>query len=189
MTQPEKFLRGYVVRHYEQFWRTGGRNVNFTVGPRSNLPKDFGVLEFEPHADRSMWTYATCCMSSENDDDPIELHIFSPKQSIEPVELLVATAHYHRTVHLLGVGHTVNFGKPWIEDSPSEYGLISLPYLDGPELENLELPNGKVVQCLWLIPIMKSEVDFKKKKGLEALENCFEEARFDYLDPKRRSVC
>ena len=128
-------------------------------------------------------------MSQPDDDAPLELHIFSPKNSGEPVELLVATAHYHRTGATLGLGHTVNFGKAWLDASQCEYGLISLPYLDGPSLENLELSDGGVVKCLWLIPVSKSEVEFKKANGLEALEERFDEAQFNYLDSTRAAVC
>lgn len=178
-----------VTKHYEKVWGCSGRDVEFVRGPLNELPGGFKVLEFEPHDGRSMWTYATCGMSSHENISPIELHMFSPHQSGEPVELLVATAHYHRTGSTLAVGNTVNFGKPWIDTSPCEYGLISLPYLDGPKLENLE-PYGKmVVRCLWLVPVTKSEVEFKKENGLEALEERFDETQFNYLDPMREALC
>lgn len=85
------------------------------------------------------------------------------------------------------MGHTVNFGCPWFEKSNSEYGLISLPYLDGPLLENLQSSSRKI-QFLWLIPITVSEVNYKKQNGLEALEQKFDEAYFNYLDPYRKSI-
>jgi hypothetical protein len=44
------------------------------------------------------------------------------------------------------------------------------------------------VQFLWLLPITKQEVEFKKKYGLEALEQKFDESAFNYLDPQRKSV-
>lgn len=178
-----------VAKHYEKVWGGSGRDVGFIGGPLSELPDGFKVLEFEPHGSRSMWTYATCGMSSGEDISPIELHMFSAHKSGEPVELLVATAHYHRTGSTLTVGHTVNFGKPWIDASPCEYGLISLPYLDGPKLENFELHGRIAARCLWLVPITKSEMEFKKENGLEALEDRFDEAQFNYLDPMREAVC
>jgi hypothetical protein len=178
-----------VCEHYEKVWGIEGRDVGFVGGPLDELPDGFKILEFEPHGDRPMWTYATCGMSSSKDISPMELHMFSPHRSGEPVELLVATAHYHRTGSTLAVGHTVNFGKPWIETSPCEFGLISLPYLDGPKLENLKLGGGIIVRCLWLIPITASEVDFKKQNGLDALEDCFDRVQFNYLNPTRKPVC
>ena len=177
-----------VAKHYEKMWGVSGRDVEFVGGPIEDLPDGFRVLEFEPHGDRAMWTYATCGMSTAEDISPTELHIFSPKKSGEPVEVLVATAHYHRTGKTLGLGHSINFGKSWIDTSFCKYGLISLPYLDGPNFENFETRNG-VVKCLWLIPVAKSEVDFKKEYGLEALEERFDEKQFNYLDPMREVVC
>jgi len=90
---------------------------------------------------------------------------------------------------MLGLGHSVNFGKPWIGKSSCEYGLLSLPYLDGPELEHMSLSSGMVVDFLWLIPVTKPEIDFKKTRGLEALEKRFEECQLNYLDANRVSVC
>ena len=58
--------------------------------------------------------------------------------------------------------------------------------LDGPRLEWLEKPR---VRFLWLIPLTANEVEFKRANGLDALEEKLEASRFDYLDPKRVSVC
>ena len=44
------------------------------------------------------------------------------------------------------------------------------------------------MNCYWLIPITRSERDFKKRLGLDALEEAFERAGLDYLDPGRPSV-
>jgi hypothetical protein len=181
--------RERVIAHYESCWGDRGVETPVPGARRHELPEDFTVLEFAPRDDRRMWTYATCCMSQPDDARPLELHLFSPYQSAEPVELLTAVAHYHRTGNPLGLGHTVNFGRPWIDESACDHGLISLPYLDGPKLENLTLPDGLVVKFYWLIPITRAEVECKKTLGLEALEQKFEEANFDYLDPHRPSVC
>ncbi|MFZ6769989.1 suppressor of fused domain protein [Undibacterium sp. Di26W] len=178
-----------VISHYAEIWKSKGVGIDFAKGPVSDLPKEFSVLEFAPRANKNMWTYATCCMSQESDEYPIELHMFSPEKSEEIVELMVATAHFHRTGARLGLGDSVNFGKSWINESKCEYGLISLPYLDGPQLEDMEIENGKCVKFLWLIPITQREVEYKKINGVENLEERFEAAEFNYLDPTRTSVC
>jgi hypothetical protein len=134
-----------------------------------------------------MWTYATVCMSQESDVKRLELHLFSPVASAAHVELLTAVAHYHRTDSPLDMGHTVNFGRPWLPRSLCTRGLISLPYLDGPELEVLTI-DGKTTRFLWLIPVTEREVEFKKEHGLEALEASLQESQFHYLDPQRQSV-
>jgi hypothetical protein len=65
--------------------------------------------------------------------------------------------------------------------------LISLPYLDGPELE-YGVFNGGRLRFLWLIPITRNEKEFKKTRGLEALEEIFEKRSFNYAEPMRASV-
>jgi hypothetical protein len=125
-------------------------------------------------------------MSQIEDEERLELHVMTaPGPVDELVELLTVTTDFHRTGHRLGLGHAVNFGRPWVSGSTCTHGLISLPYLDGPDLEWLDCPR---VRFLWLIPVTAAEVAYKKELGLEALESRFEEAQLDYLDPFRASV-
>lgn len=178
-----------IESHYLSKWVGKSGVRKWDRGPVSDLPVDFCVLEFEPLGKRNMWTYATCCMSQPSDVEPIELHLFAPHRSDLHVELLTIIAHYHRTGNSLGLGHTVNFGRPWIPGASVEYGLISLPYLDGPSFEVFRTERAtNVVRFLWLIPITHVEREFKKAHGLEALERKFEESNFNYLDPRRGSV-
>ena len=136
-----------------------------------------------------MWTYATCGMSQPTDSNPVELHLFSPTRTDAHVELLTSIAHYHVHGQIIGLGHTVNFGRPWIPGSNCDYGLISRPYLDGPALEEFRSSAFEnLVQCLWLLPITKAERDYKRVHGLEALEQKFEKLRVNYVDPKRPSI-
>lgn len=126
-------------------------------------------------------------MSRAYDATPVELHIFSPVDSPEIVELLVVTAHYHRTSEPLDLWHTVNFGRPWLEGSTCSHGLVSLPYLDGPALENLPFQNNSI-KFYWLIPISYAEVQYKVERGINALETAFEIAKLNYIDVMRGSV-
>ena len=178
--------RSEIEGHYNSVWFTTPIVSAFNAGPIHQLPPSFAVLKYPPNESRKMWTYATCCMSQPEDSRPIELHMFSLVESEHITELLFATAHYHRTQAPLDLNHTVNFGRPWLAGARCEYGLISLPYLDGPKLETLD--THPPIQFYWLIPVCKAEVDYKKSNGIEALENAWEEANFDYLDPKRPSV-
>ncbi len=189
MTNRLTNYRDEILQHYYRCWGATGRPITFLAGPIHELPEAFSILEFEPRENRDMWTYATSCLSQPNDPGPLELHLFSSEKSEETVELLVVTAHYHRTGRMLGLGHSVNFGKPWIGNSSCEYGLLSRPYLDGPELEHLSLSSGTAVDFLWLIPVTKPEIEFKKTRGLETLEKRFEECQLNYLDANRVSVC
>ena len=44
------------------------------------------------------------------------------------------------------------------------------------------------VRFLWLIPVTESEIQYKKRFGMEALEDQFEKTQFNFLDSLRESV-
>ncbi len=177
-----------IIKHYESFWNKKAVVKNWHESPISSLPKDFCVLEFAPDANRNMWTYATCCMSDQSEKKPIELHLFSPVKTDVIVELLTIVAHFHKHGEVLDLWHTVNFGRPWQDKSLCDHALISLPYLDGPKLENFKVDENTVVKFYWLLPVTEEEVDYKIKNGVEALEKKFEENNFNYIDVNRKSV-
>jgi hypothetical protein len=176
-----------IEHHYSTNWPGAFQRSRWDRGPVHELPDAFRVLVF--NRTPRMVAYATRCMSQPHDEDRLELHLLSAPPPTEPspelVELLTVVAHFHRTGSRLGPGHTVSFGRPWLPGSSCAHGLVSLPYLDGPELEWLQHPR---VRFLWLIPITVAELQFKKTHGLEALEERFEAKPFDYLDPRRPSV-
>lgn len=176
-----------IKAHYIKNWKTEPNIFYWDKGPAHELPYQFRVLEFEPTEHRKMWTYSTCCMSQESDSLGIELHLFSARKDEGLIELLTVTAHYHRTGHFLALSDTVNWGQPWQGNSICRHGLISLPYLDGPDLENLEFDN-RIIKFYWLIPITKAEVEFKKEQGINALETEFEKQGVDYLNNDRVSI-
>ena len=179
----------HIAEHYSRVWANEPVVRKWAKGPVHELPADFHILEFNPSPSRYMWTYATCCMSEATDDEPCELFLFSRYAEDLHVELLTIVAHYHRTGQPLGLGHTVNFGRPWLPGSLCDHGLISLPYLDGPALEWLTLAKSdETTRFLWLIPITEAERDFRQRCGLEALEQRFEAASVDYLEPLRPSI-
>src|ERR1700754_4605526 len=132
----DKTYQEVIVSHYEKIFGSQAEFYLMEQGPIQKLPYDFRVLEFAPSAGRNMWTYATCCMSQQEDNSLIELHLVSSKRDTSIVELLTAATYYHRQTAKLGLHHTVNFGRPWQDESECTYGYISLPYLDGPSLEN-----------------------------------------------------
>ena len=160
---------------------------HFNKGPVNELPDNITILKFSPNRKRNMWIYATCGMSDYEGRNAIELHMFSLVEHDFLIELLTVIAHYHVTGGNLGWGHTVNFGCSWYPASTQRYGLLSLPYLDGPVLEKCQI-DSKMIQFLWLLPITEAERNYKKHKVLEALEQKFEENQLNYLDPFRESV-
>lgn len=172
-------------RHYSEAWGQNAVPHVWNRGPA--LPRICRVLEFAPSDKTFCWVYATCGMSPVIQAAQMELFMLSPCQTEGLVELLTAVAHYHQTEAMLGLGHTVNFGRPWLEKSECAFGLISLPYPFGPSLENAVV-SGTTVRVLWLLPITCDERAYQSLAGVNALEDMFERERFDYLDPMRASV-
>ncbi|HEX8505121.1 MAG TPA: suppressor of fused domain protein [Hymenobacter sp.] len=150
------------------------------------MSKNFSVLAFPPSDKTSCWVYSTLGMSTNTPDALIELHILSNKEDATLIELLTVTASFHRTGTNLGLHHTVNFGRPWQDDSTCSYGFLSLPYLSGETLEIFDF-DGRHLHNLWLLPITEGERNYKIKNGWDALERQFEECGLDYLNPQRSS--
>lgn len=173
---------------YEGFWGSSPEVLRLDRGPVRELPPEFHILRFQPKARGDTWIYVTCGMSDASFEAPLELHLFSPSEYEGHVELLTAVAHFHRTGARLGLEHTVDFGRGWFAGSECSCGLVSLPYIDGPELERPQAPPLAAARCLWLIPITERERAFKRKHGLETLEQEFERTKFNYLDAARPSV-
>ncbi|QEM09137.1 suppressor of fused domain protein [Mucilaginibacter rubeus] len=189
MVYSVKFYKEILKKHYIANWGNNYLEKTWNSGPINKLSNQFTVLEFPPHGERKMWTYATCGMSTFSQSSPIELHIFSKVQDDSLLELLSSVVYFHNVDQNLNLEHTVNFGKPWQLSSICTYGLISLPYLDGPDLEVLySAEQDKTIHCYWLIPITLEERDFKIRYGLEALEEIFDSKNFNYIDNMRQSV-
>lgn len=175
-----------LIEHYVRAWGQPVQATRLLEGHIERLPKKFRVLVFQPASAERV--FATCWMSPPGEGYRLELHLRtraqldSPK---DPVMLLHAVTAYHCTGAELDLHHSVNFGQPWQPGSLCTRGFITLPFLDGPELEWMEEPEAR---CLWLIPVTEAEVEFKKSAGVEALEQLFEERQFSYLDPRRSSV-
>lgn len=172
-------------QHLEGKWGANPNKLKWPHDPQEKMLGSFSVLEFPPNEDHSYWIYSTAGMSLDVEESLIELHLFSAKQDFTLVELLTVAASFHRNKPHLGLHHTVNFGRPWQDNSPCEYGFISLPYLDGEELEVFDFDNGHL-HNLWLIPITESERAYKIEHGWDALEERFEANGFDYTNPQRK---
>lgn len=175
-------------RHYESFYGVTGNKLTWDKGPTHKLHRDFYILEFGPSKRHQMWTYATVGMSLDRDDDNlIELITYSKNQDNSRVELLTLNASFHRHSEPLNLHHTVVVGQLTETTTTCDHGFISLPYLEGEELELFNF-NGQEFHCYWFIPITEKERDYKTEFGCDALEDLFEERQFDYLDKQRRSL-
>ena len=171
--------------HYENYFETASIKHTWNNGPVEKLNPTFAVLEFPPNNKHQMWTYCSSGMSVDKlDNNLIELFIFSPISDSSLVELITVCASYHRTSLPLKIHDTVNIGKSWLANSECDHGFISLPYLDGEELEIFKF-DEETIHCYWLIPITEKERDYKIENGYESLEQLFEEKQINYLDPNR----
>jgi len=181
----------YVERlymHYKSYFSEPGKRLVLDAGPKEKLHEEFYVLEIPPNGKHSMYTYCTVGMSCDRtDNNLIELFVFSPAPSLSLVELLTYCASYQRNGLPLNIHHTVNIGQPWMEDSICDHGFISLPYLDGPDLEIFQF-NGHDIHCYWFIPITEKERDYKTEHGCEALEQLFETKQINYLNTNRKCL-
>jgi hypothetical protein len=159
-----------IIEHYCENWDIEPNVLTWNKGPIETLNDTFKILEFPPCKNRDMWTYATVAMSNLDDVLPIEVHIFSSKQDRTIVELLYAIAYYHQKTKEIKLNDTVFFGRSWQDDSLCKHGLISLPYLDGPNLELMIYEKSKQIKFYWLIPLTYDEVQYKNQYNIDALE-------------------
>jgi hypothetical protein len=172
-------------QHLESIW---GSSITTNPIPDSHgkMGKDFSVLAFPPSEKTSCWVYSTLGMSTDTPEALIELHILSNKEDATLIELLTVAASFHRNDATLGLHHTVNFGRPWQDNSACSFGFISLPYMDGEALELFDFDGGHL-HNLWLLPITERERDYKVENGWDALEQRFEDGGLDYINPERTS--
>lgn len=172
--------------HLEAHWGEGTGQQFRILDPHKKLPLAFRVLEFPPSDTHDFWIYATLGMSIDMGEHLVELHVFSQEQDINLIELLTITASFHRNDAPLGLHHSVNIGQSWQGDSLCDHAFISLPYLDGDELEIFSFGNSHL-HNLWLLPITERERDYKMEHGWNALEELFEARGLNYLDTNRAS--
>jgi hypothetical protein len=172
-----KFFQG----HEESTW-------TWELGPIRGMAPWFQVLRFAPGPRTQLWCYVSLGASllSNRNSRRLEFILTTEKETPRAVELLAMIAHYHQH-QTLGLFHSLPIGQPWLEGSTCEHFLISLPYPFGEQLEVCEC-GDTFIQILWLLPITKAEFDFKKARGVDALERLFEEAAIEYWRVDRESV-
>jgi hypothetical protein len=181
-----------ILAHYKKFWADRKIDeVHWTPGPMAARLPDFHIAKIPPGGATNFWTCASigAWRATEHHAHGLEFVVVSRSESASVLERLAMTAFYHAGPdhQRLGVGHTVPIGEGWVDGSPLDTLLVSLPYLWGPALEHCKLADRQI-QVLWLILIYAIERDFKRENGLDALEARFEAVTFDYLDPFRQAV-
>jgi hypothetical protein len=172
-----------LIGHYSKTW---GNHIVLQYNrnlERVHLNEGFCICIFEPTKTRRSWVYSTCGLAEKVPEKPVEVFLYTPVAADEPVDILLSVADYHISGAKIGLNHTVNFGIPWLPGSSCEYGFLSQPYL-----ENEAFRTFRGIEYLWIVPITRSERDFKVENGAEELERKFEEVQLNYLDPARPAV-
>jgi hypothetical protein len=186
MDESSSYSAADVIARYRSFWDSPLDLDSWITGPAEELGTEFQVAHCARDPVGQLYNYATVGMSLDLDMPmPLELCLVSPVESWECVEIMAMVAHYHRTASPLGLHHSVNFGRPWLRGSRCDYGYVSLPYLDGPQLE---WGPKKSFRVLWLVPITQEERDYKKKFGVEALERLLDRSPYFFSDVSRASL-
>lgn len=161
-------------------------------GPIEDRVPGFRVFRIHPAYPGDWWLYVTsgCWEATQHDGHGAEFFLAAPRDEWINLESVTVNAYYHcGPVHQrLDVGHTVPIGRPWLDDSDCDHYLVSLPYPFGPDFEVCTWEGGAHARILWLLPITAAEKDFRREKGLEALEVRFDEHAIDPVDPQRASV-
>jgi hypothetical protein len=145
------------------------------------------VLRVDPETRGGLWLHASSGASLARDGaEGSEFVLVTPFKTLRAVELLAMVVYFHG-VEELAVGATVSVGEPWLPGSTCGNLLVSAPYLLADELWELPLPD-RSVHFRWVIPITARERAYVSERGLEALEQRFEEVGLEYWDPHRASV-
>lgn len=149
------------------------------------------VLRVDPESRGGLWLHVSSGASLPVEGAPAgpqgsEFVMVTPFKTLRAVELLAMVVYFHG-VQELSVGDTVSVGEPWLPGSTCGHLLVSAPYLLADELWTLPLP-GRTVNFRWVIPITAAERAYAGERGLDALEQRFEQAGLEYWDPHRQSV-
>ncbi|MGX1671352.1 suppressor of fused domain protein [Streptomyces sp. NPDC055400] len=147
------------------------------------------VLVVGPGPRSDSWAFVTagCWTGTEMDGHGLEFVMTAHVRDQRFIDLMAVITYYHRGGHRLGLEDSMPIGEPWVPGSTCDHLLISLPYLHGPDLEHCPLPGGHA-RILWTLPVTAAEIEFRRRRGHEALEHLFDEAEIVPTDPFRTSV-
>jgi hypothetical protein len=157
-------------------------------GPIVNLLPNFRILEISPGPKSPLWNYVTLGTWElhQQKNSHVEFILASPESNEKILDLMAMTAYYHSKFPL-GIGHTFPIGEPWLENSHCDHMLVSLPYPYSEELEICMIDQA-FIHFYWLLPITKVERDLKMNKGLESLEELFDNNKLEYWKVDRDSI-
>lgn len=179
-----------VEAHVREFFAGHAISIaDYDLGDRTpGAIPELRILEIGPGPRGSGWAYVSVgCWSMKNRaGHGLEFVVTAAARDQRFADVISMTAHYNLSHHI-DAGHSLPLGEQWVPGSTCEHVLISPPYLHGPDLEHCELPGGHA-RILWLLPVTDAEIAFRREHGTEALEQLFDDAEINPLDPRRPSV-
>jgi hypothetical protein len=124
---------------------------------------------------------------------PLDQASFEDEAYYWPVRLLRQLARVpHEFETFLYFGHTIPNGDPAEPYGPNTELCCAciLPPVAAPEgFDRLELPDGRAVYFYAVVPLYEDEMNFKLKRGVDALLDRFDKNGVtEILDPQRVSV-
>jgi hypothetical protein len=180
-----------LLGHLNKVWPDNEKEVfTWELGKIKDILPNFTVIRVAPRSQDEPWIYISngAWAVDTNKDYRQEFFLMCPFENPRHVETLAMLASYYAdSEHDLNIGNSVNTGRGWLEGSNYDRLLISLPYPYGPDLEICILKDA-TVKYLWLLPINTAEHEYLCTNGLEALEQKFDEAEIDFLNPDRPPV-
>ena len=175
--------------HYRDFFAGHeAEQFEWSEGKITEIAPWFRVMRFAPGPRLDLWSYVSLGAHHLNTNEGwgLEFVVHSDEPDHGLVELLAMTAYYSSTAQF-GVGHTVPIGWPWRQGSNCDQLLLSLPYPLGSALEVAHLGDSHA-RVLWLLPITKSESQYRHANDLETLESRFDSAAIEYWRVDREPI-
>ena len=119
---------------------------------------------------------------------------FKDERNYWPIRLLKILARLpHEYDTWLGLQHTMPNGDPaapWAENTRLSGAMITIPRLVPGAFATVEVRPGKKVWFLAVTPLYPEEMEFKLRKGAEALDALLrKEGVTELVDPQRKNVC
>lgn len=123
-----------------------------------------------------------------------KLTSFKDERNYWPVRLLKTLARLpHEYDTWLGLHHTVPHGDPatpFAEGTQLSGAMITIPKLVPDKFASLQVRPDKRVWFLAVTPLYSEEMDFKLRKGGEALDALLDKGGVtELIDPQRKNVC
>ena len=175
--------------HVAGFWSGNVQEIlTWDEGPILERIPGFHVRRVAPNSATDPWIYVSIGASMAVSSSGNEYFIMSPVESTRHVETLAMVAHFQSfDAHVLNIGDTLNIGHPWLNESPFDHLVVTLPYPYGPNLETSPKSAGRA-RFLWLVPISSTEAALIRNDGFDRFEDLIEESEVDVLDPHRRAL-